>query len=94
MLLVLFIQIFILIPNISLSGKNYYVWFSLKTIILFQELSSTFITPENLEAAIDHALANPTDYNFAIDLKGNKYLGRDTQITKPKEAASSASATA
>lgn len=59
-----------------------------------KELSSTFITPENLEAAIDHALANPTDYNFAIDLKGNKYLGRDTQITKPKEAASSASATA
>ncbi|KAJ8709404.1 hypothetical protein PYW07_009230 [Mythimna separata] len=60
-----------------------------------KELSSTFITPENLDAAIDHALANPIDYNFAIDLKGNKYEGRDTQIqyTKAKEE-KSASATA
>ncbi|KAJ8711963.1 hypothetical protein PYW08_008917 [Mythimna loreyi] len=60
-----------------------------------KELSSTFITPENLDAAIDHALANPIDYNFAIDLKGNKYEGRDTQIqfTKAKED-KAASATA
>ncbi|CAD0204964.1 unnamed protein product [Chrysodeixis includens] len=59
-----------------------------------KELSPTFITPETLEAAIDHAIANPTDYNFAIDLKGNRYEGRDVQITYAKEnkAAKSASA--
>ncbi|XP_026739344.1 probable 28S ribosomal protein S26, mitochondrial [Trichoplusia ni] len=50
-----------------------------------KELSPTFITPETLEAAIDHAIANPTDYNFAIDLKGNRYEGRDVQITPVKE---------
>lgn len=45
-----------------------------------QELSSTFITPETLDEAIDRALANPIDYNFAIDLQGQQYLGRDTPI--------------
>ncbi|XP_023954047.1 probable 28S ribosomal protein S26, mitochondrial [Bicyclus anynana] len=51
-----------------------------------KELCSTFITPETLEAAIDHALANPTDYNFAIDLKGNQFPGRDIPITYEKNA--------
>ncbi|CAB3224807.1 unnamed protein product [Arctia plantaginis] len=50
-----------------------------------KELSSTFITPETLEAAIEHALANPTDYNFAIDLKGNLYQGKETKIELVKE---------
>ncbi|KAG6451307.1 probable 28S ribosomal protein S26, mitochondrial [Manduca sexta] len=50
-----------------------------------KELSKSFITPETLDAAIDHAIANPTDYNFAIDLKGNKYMGRDTPTVPPKE---------
>ncbi|XP_045454492.1 probable 28S ribosomal protein S26, mitochondrial [Melitaea cinxia] len=50
-----------------------------------KELSSTFITPDKLEAAIEHALANPVDYNFAIDLKGNVILGRDTQVPKPEK---------
>ncbi|CAH2227287.1 jg11775, partial [Pararge aegeria aegeria] len=49
-----------------------------------KELSSTFITPENLDAAIDQALANPIDYNYAIDLKGNQYPGRDTPIVYEK----------
>ncbi|CAG9568374.1 unnamed protein product [Danaus chrysippus] len=49
-------------------------------IRLQKELSATFITPDNLEAAIDAALANPIDYNFAIDLKGNHFYGRDTPI--------------
>ncbi|XP_055696734.1 probable 28S ribosomal protein S26, mitochondrial [Phlebotomus papatasi] len=40
------------------------------------ERSKTFIARENLEAAIEHALANPTDFNFAIDLKLNIYRGR------------------
>ncbi|XP_047537345.1 probable 28S ribosomal protein S26, mitochondrial [Vanessa atalanta] len=50
-----------------------------------KELSSTFITPDNLEAAIDHALANPVDYNYAIDLRGNIVSGRDTPIVKPEK---------
>lgn len=50
-----------------------------------QELSATFITPETLEEAIDHALANIQDYNYTIDLQGNQYSGRDTPITTTKE---------
>ncbi|KAL0818729.1 hypothetical protein ABMA28_008060 [Loxostege sticticalis] len=45
-----------------------------------KEIAATFITPETLDAAIEHALANPVDYNFAIDLQGNQFLGRDTPI--------------
>ncbi|CAH2054060.1 unnamed protein product, partial [Iphiclides podalirius] len=45
-----------------------------------KSLSSTFITPEKLDEAIDYALANPIDYNFAIDLQGQRYYGRDTPI--------------
>ncbi|XP_037815995.1 probable 28S ribosomal protein S26, mitochondrial [Lucilia sericata] len=41
-----------------------------------KELSKTFITRENLETAIEQALANPVDYNFSIDLHGNMYQGR------------------
>ncbi|XP_004925783.1 small ribosomal subunit protein mS26 [Bombyx mori] len=50
-----------------------------------KELSKTFITPENLDEAIDLAIANPTDYNYAIDMKGMKFEGRDTIISYPKE---------
>ncbi|XP_047511309.1 probable 28S ribosomal protein S26, mitochondrial [Pieris napi] len=45
-----------------------------------KELSTTFVTRENLEETIENVLANPIDYNFAIDLKGNICEGRDTQI--------------
>lgn len=41
-----------------------------------KELSKSFITRENLDAAIEHALANPIDYNFSIDSHGNIYRGR------------------
>ncbi|CAK1594169.1 unnamed protein product [Parnassius mnemosyne] len=50
-----------------------------------KELSTTFITPETLDEAIDHALANPTDYNFAIDLEGQQYLGRDIPIPSKEQ---------
>lgn len=60
------------------SKSSYFLILNIPFVYKFQELSSTFITPETLEQAIDHAIANPTDYNFAIDLKGNKYEGRDT----------------
>lgn len=47
-----------------------------------KEQSSTFILPEQIDAAIEEALANPTDFNYAIDLKQNVYYGRRT-ATKP-----------
>lgn len=44
--------------------------------------SKTFITYENLDQAIEVALANPVDYNYAIDMAGNIYQGRVTQSLK------------
>ncbi|EDV97890.1 probable 28S ribosomal protein S26, mitochondrial [Drosophila grimshawi] len=40
------------------------------------EQAKTFITRESLEVAIETALANPVDHNYAIDLEGNMYRGR------------------
>ncbi|KAB7505796.1 putative 28S ribosomal protein S26, mitochondrial [Armadillidium nasatum] len=47
-----------------------------------QELVKLFIEREDLEKAINHAIDNPVDYNFAIDLDGRKYEGRFTQPHK------------
>lgn len=44
-----------------------------------KESSKHFITRENIDQHIDQALANPVDYNFAIDLKGNK-LKNDNEM--------------
>lgn len=49
-----------------------------------QEASSTFITLETLDEAIDHAIANPVDYNYAIDMRGRQFIGRDTPIAAHK----------
>ncbi|ALC45004.1 mRpS26 [Drosophila busckii] len=43
------------------------------------EQSKTFITRSNLDEAIETALANPVDHNFAIDMAGAMYKGRTTQ---------------
>ncbi|GBP11683.1 Probable 28S ribosomal protein S26, mitochondrial [Eumeta japonica] len=43
-----------------------------------KELSKTFITADNLDAAIEHAMANPISYNFAIDLQGQHYTESDS----------------
>lgn len=44
-----------------------------------KEKSKSFILDlETLDAAIDHALDNPVEYNFAIDLMGNKIYGRES----------------
>ncbi|XP_055855672.1 probable 28S ribosomal protein S26, mitochondrial [Episyrphus balteatus] len=43
-----------------------------------KEAAKNFITRENIDAAIETALANPLDYNFSIDLRGNLYHGRTT----------------
>ncbi|CAO1411510.1 unnamed protein product [Diamesa serratosioi] len=38
-----------------------------------KENSKSFITRDNIDQAIEFALANPVDYNFSIDLQGNIY---------------------
>lgn len=44
-----------------------------------KEKSKSFILDvEALDAAIEHALANPTDYNYAIDLERNRIYGRES----------------
>ncbi|SPP77036.1 probable 28S ribosomal protein S26, mitochondrial [Drosophila guanche] len=49
------------------------------------ERSKTYITREGLTAAIETALANPVDPNFAIDMSGNLYQGR-TSLELPNAA--------
>lgn len=53
---------------------------ALRIITETQELVKTFIKRENLEKAIEHALANPVDYNSAIDHEGHIYRGRNTKV--------------
>ncbi|XP_066254875.1 small ribosomal subunit protein mS26 [Euwallacea similis] len=50
-----------------------------------KEASVTFITLENIDATIDKALIEIVDYNFAIDVKGEKLLGRESKPTKELE---------
>jgi len=46
-----------------------------------KEESKTFITIDTLDQAIENALANVVDYNFAIDAQGNLLKGRQTLDT-------------
>merc|ERR1711925_8964 len=46
------------------------------------ELIEKRILPENLEEAILEALENPVDPEFAIDLQGNIYRGREVRSLK------------
>lgn len=50
-------------------------------IFRLKELSKSYILKENLDQAIEFALANPVDYNFAIDLQENIYHGRITDTS-------------
>lgn len=43
-----------------------------------KEEATTFITAENVDKAIEEALANIVSHEFAIDLKGNIYKGKYT----------------
>lgn len=52
---------------------------ALKIINETQELVKTFIKQEDLEKAIEEAMANPSDYNFAIDQDGHVFRGRNTK---------------
>lgn len=47
-----------------------------------KERAKTLITPENIDKAIEAALAETKDYNFAIDLSGNVY--RNEEAPAPK----------
>lgn len=47
-----------------------------------KEKSKTFITAENIDEAIERALVNHVDYNFAIDTEGNRYIGRTARRGK------------
>ncbi|KAL1513443.1 hypothetical protein ABEB36_002854 [Hypothenemus hampei] len=50
-----------------------------------KEASISFITPENIDAIIDKALAEETDYNFAIYPNGEKIIGKKTRPTQETE---------
>lgn len=54
------------------------------------ENAPSFITRDNLDQAIEEALANPVDFNFSIDLQGKQYTGDERPepvIRKPKPSA-------
>lgn len=42
-----------------------------------KEAAKSFITADTIDEAIERALANPVDYNFAIDLDGNKHYNKN-----------------
>ncbi|XP_030765295.1 probable 28S ribosomal protein S26, mitochondrial [Sitophilus oryzae] len=50
-----------------------------------KEASVDFITAENIDKAIDQALAQETDYNFAVDINGEKLHGRETRPEKSEK---------
>lgn len=54
-----------------------------------KENSKTFITRENIDQAIEFALANPVDYNFSIDLQGNIYSASSEKPNEVKPEAKS-----
>uniref|UniRef100_A0A1B6G7M1 Small ribosomal subunit protein mS26 n=1 Tax=Cuerna arida TaxID=1464854 RepID=A0A1B6G7M1_9HEMI len=41
-----------------------------------KEAAKTYITPENIDEAIENALSNIVDHNFCIDKEGNIFKGR------------------
>ena len=54
-----------------------------------KENSKTFITRDNIDQAIEFALANPVDYNFSIDLQGNIYSATPGKPNEVKPEAKS-----
>lgn len=65
-----------------------------KQVRLEKERSKTFINAENLDKAIEFALANPVDPNFAIDPLENIIRGRMTPATNPTKSETAAAAIA
>lgn len=54
-----------------------------------KENSKSFITRDNIDQAIEFALANPVDYNFSIDLQGNIHSATSEKPTEVKPEAKS-----
>ena len=50
-----------------------------------KENAATFITRDNIDKAIEEALANPVDYNFAIDSSGVIHKGEKSAEEKKAE---------
>lgn len=46
----------------------------------FQEAAKSFIVRENFDEALELALKEKTDFNYAINLKGEIYLGRTGKV--------------
>nr|CAG4646643.1 EOG090X0FQ9 [Macrothrix elegans] len=57
---------------------------NLKAFIEKQQ-ATPFIKVDEIEKAIEIALANPVDFNFAIDLNGYVYRGKETNINNIPE---------
>ncbi|KAK3865863.1 hypothetical protein Pcinc_028556 [Petrolisthes cinctipes] len=55
---------------------------AMRIITETQEFAKSFIKREDLEQAIETAIANPVDYNFAVDNEGHVFRGR---LTKPQD---------
>lgn len=55
-----------------------------------KEAAKSFVVRENFDEALNEAMANKTDFNFAIDVNGNRYPGRTgkekIEITKNYES--------
>lgn len=47
--------------------------------------AKSFITRENIDQAIENALNNPVDYNFALTPNGEKIFGRETTYKEDKQ---------
>ncbi|KAJ6635043.1 putative 28S ribosomal protein S26, mitochondrial [Pseudolycoriella hygida] len=57
-----------------------------EAVRLEKSLAKTFILKHNLDEAIEYALANPSDYNFCINLDGEILHGR-TSTNNEKDSA-------
>ncbi|XP_076678130.1 mitochondrial ribosomal protein S26 [Andrena cerasifolii] len=55
-----------------------------------KEEASTFITPENIDKAIENALKNIVNHNVAIDINGNFYTDDYTEVSQTTESAENA----
>lgn len=50
-----------------------------------KELSKSYITPENIDQTIEECLERVTDYNWAVDVRGRKYVGRFVNASGEEE---------
>lgn len=49
-----------------------------------KEAAKDFITIDKIDSAIEYAINNPVDYNYALDLEGNKISGQETNSLDKK----------